>query len=75
MTIYEIKRRTQNTSPHFFSHRTLKFFKQTLKSFKVTKLPDGKYLIRANAFYGVTSRIFNPITNELESNTQYSWIK
>ena len=70
MTIYEIKRRTQKTSPYFFSKETLRFFGQTLKSFHVYK-QGGKYLIIAesgNPWQGkyYTKRLFNPETNELE---------
>lgn len=71
MTIYEIKRRTQKTSPYFFSRKTMKFFGQTMKDFKVYKQKDGKYLLIAYSgknWIGkhVTKRVFNPITNELE---------
>lgn len=76
-TIYEIKRLTAETSPYFFSRQSLKFFKQTMKSFRVTKVPEGKFLIRAeigNLFPNSTCyhrkeytvRLFNPITNTLE---------
>jgi len=71
MTIYEIKRRTEKTSPYFFSTKTMKFFGQTLKDFKVYKQNDGKYLIIAGSGKNwsgsyETQRIFNPATNELE---------
>jgi hypothetical protein len=71
MTICEIKRRTAKTSPYFFSHDTMKFFRQTLRSFHVTKQGE-KYLIQApvkdfeGKFMGYTERLFNPKTNELE---------
>ena len=72
MTIYEIKQRTQKTSPHFFDSKTLKFFGQTMASFKVHKLDDGRFEIVApmrdsngrNA--GSTKRVFNPVNNELK---------
>lgn len=73
MTIYEIKDRTQKTSPYFFVTKTMKFFGQTLASFKVYKQADGKYLISApmkdkttGRIMGRTERLFNPETNELE---------
>lgn len=76
MTIYDIKRLTNQTSPYFFSRNTLKFFKQTLKDFRVYKQKDGKYLITAPmyrtndngklVYVSDTKRLFNPITNELE---------
>ena len=79
MTIYEIKRRTEATSPYFFSRDTLKFFHQTMRDFSVYKQKDGKFLIVAPirqrtrftsgpvfATIGYTRRLFNPETNELE---------
>lgn len=73
MTIYEIKERTEKTSPYFFTSKTLKFFGQTMRSFKVYKQKDGKYLISAPMVdrftgkrVGTTERMFNPDTNELE---------
>lgn len=73
MTIYEIKELTAKNEPYFFSHKTLKFFGQTLKSFKVTKEPDGRYRVSApmrdsitGKNMGTTVRYFNPLTNELE---------
>jgi len=71
MTIYEIKQRTQATSPYFFSRDTLKFFGQTLRMFRVYKQPEGNYLItcpmydRSGKKVGQTERIFNPETNTL----------
>lgn len=73
MTIYEIKRRTLETSPYFFTPKTLKFFGQTMRSFSVRKQVNGKYLISAPMLdrftgrnMGTTKRLFNPETNELE---------
>ena len=71
MTIYEIKRRTASTSPHYFSRRTMKFFGQTLRSFRVYKQPDGRYMIKAPTMdrgvqRGYSVRYFNPSNNELE---------
>ena len=75
MTIYEIKRLTSKTEPYFFSHKTMKFFGQTLKDFKVKKQSDGRYLILAPCYniktyylpgYHITKRYFNPINNKLE---------
>jgi hypothetical protein len=73
MTISEIKNRTLETSPHFFTRKTLKFFGQTMRSFKVYKQTDGRYLITAPMIdrdgikVGNTQRFFNPLTNTLES--------
>lgn len=71
MTIYEIKERTQETSPHFFDRDTLRFFGQTLKDFKVKKQSETEYLISAPSYWsgklmGYTERIFNTETNELK---------
>ena len=71
MNISEIKARTQETSPYFFSRQTMKFFGQTMRSFSVKKQSDGKYLITAPSYWdgklmGITKRLFNPETNELE---------
>ncbi len=71
MTIYEIKERTLQTSPHFFDHKTLRFFGQTMKSFHVYKLNNGTFLLTAPIYHegkyiGETRRIFNPQTNKLE---------
>lgn len=74
MTISEIKNRTQETSPYFFSHNTLKFFHQTMRDFKVYKQKDGRFLITApmrnneGKTIGKTERYFNPVNNELERN-------
>lgn len=67
MTIYEIKRRTADTSPYFFCPETLRFFRQTMRSFKVRKQPDGRYRISAPMPHGQTVRFFNPENNELET--------
>lgn len=71
MTIYEIKQRTQETSPYYFSRDTLKFFGQTMRSFSVKKQKDGKYKISAPSYWngklmGYSERMFNPETNKLE---------
>lgn len=71
MDIYEIKDRTRETAPYFFSTETMKFFGQTLKSFRVYKQKSGKFLIvaRSGANWSgkhETKRIFNPANNELE---------
>ena len=58
MTIYEIKKQTEKTSPYFFSKETLKFFGQKMKSFKVRKLNEK--------LIGQTQRIFNVDSKKLE---------
>jgi hypothetical protein len=74
MTISEIKRRTQETSPYFFSKDTMRFFGQTMRSFSVRKQDDGRYKISApmrnssGETMGETVRYFNPVNNQLENN-------
>jgi hypothetical protein len=71
MTIYEIKRRTQKTNPYFFNRSTLKFFGQTMKSFKVHKINDQYYKITAPIYYptgnyiGEAKHIFDSFTNTI----------
>jgi len=71
MTIYEIKRRTEETAPEFFTRQTLKFFGQTLKDFRVYKMDSKNYLITApmrmrGEVIGHTRRLFNTDTNKLQ---------
>ncbi len=73
MTIHEIKRRTEETAPYFFTRKSLKFFGQRMKDFKVYKQLDGRYKITAPMIdkfngrkMGDTIRFFNPENNELE---------
>jgi hypothetical protein len=74
MTIYEIKNRTLESSPYFFTRDTLKFFGQTMRSFSVKKQADGRYKIAAPIIdhrgerRGQTVRFFNPETNTLDHN-------
>ena len=72
MRISEIKQRTLETSPYFFSRSSMKFFNQTMRDFKVCKQNDGRYLITApmrdneGKIFGKTERYFNPVNNKLE---------
>lgn len=71
MTIYQIKRRVEETAPYFFNTKSLKFFGQTLKSFSVHKAGERFYIsapIRDSRgkIVGRTERFFNPATNQLE---------
>ena len=50
-TIYDIKYDTQEKSPYFFSRDTLKFFGQTMKSFKVVQSPTGRIFIYAPSYW------------------------
>ena len=72
MTIYDIKRESEEKSPYFFNPDTLRFFGQTLEDFEVSKQPDGRFKISApiidhqNTNMGETIRYYNPVNNELE---------
>ena len=75
LNIYDIKRLTSETSPYYFSRKTLQFFGQTMRSFSVKKQADGRILISApmqdrftGKIVGTSERYFNPINNELERN-------
>jgi hypothetical protein len=83
MTIYEIKRRLEDSAPQFFSRETLKFFGQTMKDFRVYKQEDGRFLFTAPirqrcrvfgsetwATIGHTRKVFNPETNRIERETK-----
>jgi len=47
MTISEIKSKTLRKAPYFFDRKTLKFFGQTMSSFKVVKSKSGRVFIYA----------------------------
>lgn len=75
MTISEIKSRTEQSSPYFFSPKTLRFFGQTMSKFRIKKQSDGRYYIYCPMVdrltgrkVGMTERYFNPFTNTLEHN-------
>ena len=68
MTIYEIKRRVTN-APHFFDRASMRFFGQTLKSFRVLKIGPSLYELAApmrdssGRCVGMTRRIFDARIN------------
>lgn len=68
--IYEVKRRTIDTAPYFFTRQTLKFWGQTLKDFKVYKT-NVPHLFLIEGAKGrapfKTRRIFNALNNTLET--------
>lgn len=74
MTIYEIKERTKDTAPYFFTHSTMKFFHQTMSKWSVRQMKDGRTRISqpmrdyTGKVVGTTVRYFNPLNNELEIN-------
>ena len=66
LTISDIKYLTEETAPYFFDKKTMRFFNQTMKDFKVTRHGNDKFYISAPRPFGTTERIFNPFTRELE---------
>lgn len=77
MNIYDIKRETEETSPHYFDRKSMKFFGQTMKDFKVSKQDDGRYKISAPTYrtdyatgerrrMGESVRFYNSKNKELE---------
>lgn len=79
LTIYDIKLATCFSSPHFFDRKTLKFFGQTMKDFKVRNIDGKTYIIapmydRQGRNVGTTSRryeetgincgVLHPLTEE-----------
>jgi len=51
MNIRDIKRLTFRTNPYFFSRGTLRFFGQTMQSFKVRKSPSGRIFLYASSYW------------------------
>lgn len=71
MTIHDIKSLTLETNPYYFSRKTMKFFGQKMRDFRVAKMEDGSYRISApirmdGRVIGESVRFFNPQNNELE---------
>tara|TARA_Y100001973_G_C5182886_1_gene325977 strand:+ start:82 stop:339 length:258 start_codon:yes stop_codon:yes gene_type:complete len=71
MTIYDIKRMSEDKAPYFFDRKSMKFFGQTLKDFSVKKLNEERYYISApmrdsnGHQVGITKRVFDVRTREL----------
>ena len=68
-TVYDIKRELVN-APYFFDRRTLRTFRQTLKSFTVHRLTDTTFLLSApiildGRYVGNTKRIWNAVERTL----------
>ena len=69
LTISDIKAKTEQTAPYFFSRQSMRFFGQRMADFSVTRYGNDKFLISAKyggEIAGKTERVFNPFTNELE---------
>ncbi len=52
MTITEIKYKTLEKCPYFFTRDTLRFFGQTMRSFKIKTSPAGNIYIYAPSYWG-----------------------
>jgi transcription elongation factor GreA-like protein len=70
LTIYDVKYRVKN-APYFFDRKSMKFFNQTLKDFKIEKTENENifYLYafmkdRNGKIIGKTERLFDTIKNE-----------
>jgi len=74
VTIHTIKADYQANNPegHFFDRDSMKFFGQTLKSFKVRKLDDSRFHIsapmrdRSGQHMGTSERVYDFTTHKLE---------
>lgn len=74
-SIEEVAEATKEKCPYYFDKDTLRFFGQTLRSFKVSDNGDGRFKISAPSYWwingekklrGYSERLFNPATNDLE---------
>ena len=50
-TIYDIKEKVRETQPYFFTCKSMKFFGQTLKDFRVRVSPRGNTYIYAPSYW------------------------
>jgi NADPH-dependent ferric siderophore reductase len=69
MTKLELVKRINKIAPEFFRPKTMRFFGQTLKDFKVTKVSDYRYKLQAPVRQGQcpdTVVYYNKFTNRLE---------
>ena len=79
MTIYEIKRRLTESKndTHFFDRKTLKFFGQTLKMFRVQKVDNRFFFVTCPIFIdgkntGHTVRWYDSLNNAMLSKRQFT---
>lgn len=66
LTISDIKRLSAENAPYFFARSEMRFFKQKMSDFSVTRRGDSEFYIFAPRPFGKTERIFNPFTGELK---------
>ncbi len=62
-TLAEIKRKNTESGYFFFSRATMKFFKETMKSWKVIHRDDGSVAVQR--IKDGKERIFNPETGNI----------
>ena len=72
MTIYDVKRLHLERFPssHYFDRKTMRFFGQTLKMFRVSKVDEERYLVEAPVYLDgkrvhTSVRVFNVETRVL----------
>ena len=66
LRISDIKRLSTENAPNFFSRSQLRFFRQKMSDFSVTRKGDSEFYICAHRPFGKTERVFNPFTGELK---------
>lgn len=69
-TIYDISNNTRKNQPYFFSNKTLKFFGQTMKSFKVYKNPSNRIFIYALMYAGKNGNLCGITLREYDYQNQ-----
>lgn len=78
MTIYDIKREVESTEGdhYYFTRKTMKYFGQRLRDFKVNKIKigvnKGNFILYAPSYFdgrksGYSVRMFVPETKKLET--------
>lgn len=74
-TIYDIARAVSESSPHFFDRKTLRFFGQTMRAFKVF-VRGGRIFIAAPIFDRFTGKRMGETAREFipEFNAQGNYI-
>ncbi len=59
-TISDVKYDTLATSPYYFDRASMKFFGQTMRSFKVRKSPKGRFFLLGKSKHGYSFRQYVP---------------
>jgi len=66
LKINDIKRLSAENAPYFFARSTMRYFKQKMSDFSVTRKGDSEFYIFARSPFGKTERVFNPFTGDLK---------